>query len=364
MTSDPIGPRSLRSPVVVIGAGPAGCAAGVSLVRNGIVPLLIEKGSRGRDKACGDAWIPEAMRELEWVKVDGRRLASNGCAFSRIDGYHEKRRVWSTDYSPCEGVVARRAFVDEWLQDRAENEGCLIWRGARATSLSALGHRLELTVRRGAEAHTLAPSAVILASGSGCRIAREAGLDGKPVFGASISSYLSTRGGLPAPGFLFGQPSPGYAWIFPDGAHTSNAGVCALAPSAASGLRSQMKALLRELGADSGVSLRGGLEAMWSGNGSDWRHEAGVVSCGDAAGLVDPTCGEGLTGALLSGKRAGAAIASFLAGQFGALAEYSRWVHDWGQNRYSASRENRILAGWVGHAAAERRLLSLLASWT
>jgi flavin-dependent dehydrogenase len=364
VTSAPIGPRALRSPVVVIGAGPAGCAAGVSLVRNGIVPLLLEKGLRGRDKACGDAWIPEAVQELEWVKVDVRRLASNRWAFSRIDGYLEKRWVWSADYSPCEGVVARRAFVDEWLQDRAENEGCLIWRGARATNLSALGHRLELTVRRGAEAHTLAPSAVILASGSGCRIAREAGLDGKPVFGASISSYISTRGGLPAPGFLFGQPSPGYAWIFPDGARTSNAGVCALAPSATSRLRSQMKTLLQELGADSSVSLRGGLEAMWSGNGSNWRHEAGVVSCGDAAGLVDPTCGERLTGALLSGKRAGAAIASFLAGQLGALAEYSRWVHDWGQNRYSASRENRILAGWVGHAAAERRLHSLLASWT
>jgi menaquinone-9 beta-reductase len=359
----PIGPRALRSHVVVIGAGPAGCAAGVSLARNGIVPLLIEKGSRGRDKACGDAWNPEATRELEWVKVDGRRLASNGCAFSRIDGYHEKRPVWSTDYSPCEGVVARRALVDEWLQDCAESEGCLIWRGARATSLSLLGHRLELTVRCGAEAHTLAPSAVILASGSGCRIAREAGLDGKPVFGASISSYISTQGGLPAPGFLFGQPSPGYAWIFPNGAHTSNAGICALALSAASGLRSQMKALLQEIGADSGAPLRGGLAAMWSGNGSDWRHEAGVVSCGDAAGLVDPTCGEGLTGALLSGKRAGAAIASFLAGQFGALAEYSRWVHDWGQSRYSASSENRILAGWVGRAAAEHRLLSLLASW-
>jgi NADPH-dependent 2,4-dienoyl-CoA reductase/sulfur reductase-like enzyme len=39
----PIGPRALRSSVVVIGAGPAGCAAGVSLLRNGIGPSSSRK---------------------------------------------------------------------------------------------------------------------------------------------------------------------------------------------------------------------------------------------------------------------------------------------------------------------------------
>jgi flavin-dependent dehydrogenase len=92
-----------------------------------------------------------------------------------------------------------------------------------------------------------------------------------------------------------------------------------------------------------------------------WSHEAGVVSCGDAAGLVDPISGEGLTAALVSGKRAGAAVASFLSGKPGALDAYSRWAHDWGQARYAPSLENRVLAAWVGLAPAERQLLILLA---
>jgi len=348
------------SPVVVIGAGPAGCAAALTLVRNGVFPLLLEKGLPGKDKACGDAWIPSAVEELRSFEIGERELGSNWRPFSRIDGYYADRKVWSAELASV-GVIARRAVVDQLLRNRVSAEGCSIWYGARATNLRTLGRQIELIVREGGGSYTLTPSAVVLASGSGCHIAREAGLDGEAVLGASISSYLPTDGNLPAPAFLFGDPSPGYAWIFPMGANSSNAGVCALAKSGASALRVQMKTLLANLGVSDSVSVRGGLGALWSGKGTNWRHEAGVVSCGDAAGLVDPTSGEGLTAALVSGKRAGAAIASFLSGEAGALADYSRWVRDWGRARYAPSIENRILAAWVGFAPAERRLFALLA---
>ncbi len=350
--------------MVIVGAGPAGCAAALPLIRNGILPLLVEKGLPGRDKACGDAWIPDAFEELRSFEIGEREIGSNCRPFSRIDGYYAERKVWSADYAPSKGVVARRAIADQLLRNRLSAEGCPIWYGARATGLQALDGQVELTIKQGIDLRTLTPSGVIVASGSGCRIAREVGLDGEPAFGVSISSYLSTNGNLPAPAFLFGDPSPGYAWIFPHSANLSNVGVCALAPSATSALRLQMKTLLTRVGARGSVNLRGGLEAMWSGKGNKWHHEAGVVSCGDAAGLVDPTCGEGLTAALISGKSAGMAMASFLAGDSGALVEYSRWVREWGQVRYAASRENHVLAGWVGHAAAERHLFSLFAGWT
>jgi len=349
------------APVVVIGAGPAGCAAALSLVRNGVFPLVVESGLPGRDKACGDAWIPSAVDELRSFEIGERELGANWRPFSRIAGYYADRLVWSTEFTASKGVVARRAIVDQLLRDRVSAEGGSICYGARVTNIRTFGRQIEMTIRQGAASRTLAASAVILASGSGCRIARGAGLDGEMLLGASISSYLPTDGGQSAPTFLFGDPSPGYAWIFPAGANASNAGVCALAKSSAPALRAQMRKLLARLGVSGGVSLRGGLGALWSGKGTHWHHDAGVVSCGDAAGLVDPTSGEGLTAALVSGKRAGLAIASFLAGEPGALVEYSRWVRDWGQVRYARSIENRILAGWVGQAPAERKLFALLA---
>lgn len=363
MTSETTALRAYHAPVVVIGAGPAGCSAALSLLQNGILPLLIEKAAPGRDKACGDAWIPEAVEELRSFEISERDLRSNFRAFSRIDGYFAERKVWSMDYGRCEGVVARRAIVDQWLRNRVSDAGGQIWHFARATALRAHAGRLELTIGQGADLHTLTPSAVILASGSGCRIARALGLDGAPSLGTAISAYLPTDGNFADPAFLFGDPSPGYVWIFPTGASSSNVGVCALSRSATPALRHRMKALLARLGSRSSASLRGGIEAMWSGKGNSWGHEAGVLSCGDAAGLVDPTCGEGLTGALVSGRRAGEAIASYVAGNPGALVEYSRWVRRWGESRYASSCENRILAGWVGLATAERHLLSLLAGW-
>jgi flavin-dependent dehydrogenase len=346
--------------VIVIGTGPAGCAAGLDLARNGILPLLVEKGLRGKDKACGDAWIPSAVEELRSFDTDGK-LGSNQHSFDRINGFCSERKVWSFDLTPFEGVIARRANVDQGLRDRVSAVGCQVWYGAEATDLRVSGRRIELTVRRGTEMHIFAPSAVVLATGGGGRIARRAGLDGKPGLGASLSSYIPTDGNFASPTFLFGEPEPGYSWVFPLGPHASNTGVFALSKAAASDLRSQMTALLARLGVSDAVPMRGGVLPLWSGKGTAWSHEAGVVSCGDAAGLVDPISGEGLTAALVSGKRAGEAVASFLSGKPGALDAYSRWIRDWGQANYSPSLENRVLAAWVGLAPAERQLLTLLA---
>lgn len=66
------------------------------------------------------------------------------------------------------------------------------------------------------------------------------------------------------------------------------------------------------LGFEEQTSWRGGMGPLWSGNGRQWHSTSGMISCGDAAGLIDPINGEGLTAALLSGRRAGKAVAQYL----------------------------------------------------
>lgn len=51
--------------VIIIGAGPAGCAAARTLAEAGLSVGLFDKASFPRDKTCGDALIPDAHHALE-----------------------------------------------------------------------------------------------------------------------------------------------------------------------------------------------------------------------------------------------------------------------------------------------------------
>ncbi|MBK7167535.1 MAG: FAD-dependent oxidoreductase [Candidatus Microthrix sp.] len=52
-------------PTVIIGAGPAGCSAAITLARSGARVALVDKATFPRDKICGDGLTTSALRELE-----------------------------------------------------------------------------------------------------------------------------------------------------------------------------------------------------------------------------------------------------------------------------------------------------------
>ena len=84
---------------------------------------------------------------------------------------------------------------------------------------------------------------------------------------------------------------------------------------------------------------RGGWGPLWSDKSHDWHHPSGIVSCGDAAGLVDPLTGEGITAALISGEHAGRAVAHFLLENRNLLRleEYSQWLKEHFARQYRST---------------------------
>src|SRR4051794_41763871 len=55
----------LTADVAVVGGGPAGCAAAITLARAGRDVVLVDKARFPRDKCCGDGLTTGALRRLE-----------------------------------------------------------------------------------------------------------------------------------------------------------------------------------------------------------------------------------------------------------------------------------------------------------
>jgi flavin-dependent dehydrogenase len=58
-----------RCEVLIIGAGPAGSAAAITLARAGLDVVLVDQHAFPRDKVCGDGLIPDAHQALAKLGV-------------------------------------------------------------------------------------------------------------------------------------------------------------------------------------------------------------------------------------------------------------------------------------------------------
>ncbi len=54
-----------QAQVLIIGAGPAGCAAAIPLARAGLDVVLVDRHDFPRDKVCGDALMPDSLKALQ-----------------------------------------------------------------------------------------------------------------------------------------------------------------------------------------------------------------------------------------------------------------------------------------------------------
>jgi len=300
--------------VVVVGGGPAGCAAAHALSETGWPVLLLERGTPGRDKACGDLFLPPAVAQLALLGLGPPALGKIGRPTSpHLELARPAGGLWRMAFTGGPAWMLPRRLLDEALRT-ALPPGVTVAHGATATRLqSGADGVLAVTVHRlRAVATTVLAPAVVLACGPGGTLPSEFGISGAPLLAPALSAYVVT-GPVPAPVFeLADDCRPGYRWRFPLGDGVANVGVCWLARAPGSLVKASAISLLRDHHIAPPVAWRGGLGALWSGSGSRWHHPAGIVSCGDAAGLVNPFTGEGLTAALVSGRAAGAAVGQFL----------------------------------------------------
>jgi flavin-dependent dehydrogenase len=333
-----------KADVAIIGGGLAGCAAAIALGRTGIRPVVFEKGRPFKDKACGDAFMPSAiaiLNDLGLSDSDFTRVGGN--VFRSIDLFDSSRLLWRHELSAEAGWMLPRRQLDQALRDVAGKTSVIQYE-ANVNAIIPDGNAGWNVGYETNGHHEMNVRAVILATGADNKLSRTFHIAGEPLPSTSLSAYASGRS-LNSLVFQFTDLCKrGYAWIFPLNEEVVNIGICVFAGHVHALKRSAEEVLSRWHFPASRMHWRGGREPLWSGNAKHWHHPNGLVSCGDAAALIDPLNGEGITAALYSGRLAAKHVHGFLDNHLDSqhLTDYSDSIKQFFTQRYRTTLQRVV----------------------
>lgn len=373
-----------RVDALVVGAGPAGCAAAWHLARRGIRVSLVDAHDFPRSKPCGDAVSPGALPLLEEMGL-GEALAVAGAA--RIGGWRMRSRkgTWfrgrhRDDGSPApkEGIGLPRAELDQLLLSAAVEAGARFLPRHRVFRLRVRDGRARGVVARGPDGteRELPARLVVGADGLRSRVAR---LLGPPVRGrrerlALVGRFQGANGPAgsrrpndrPRFGELRFVPG-GVVGRAPLGAGRWN--VTAVVPAARAREISEdalgfyrSRLALADLGHMCDRELMGPLEVTGPFEVEPAATAApGVLLAGDAAGYFDPLTGQGVYRALATGRLAAAAVARILARPERGTAERRRYKKALARFLRPSRRVQRLVDAIVFRSGGLELMARLLA---
>ena len=129
------------SDVVIVGAGPSGCAAGLMLRRAGWDVTVIDAATFPRDKVCGDALSPEAVQLIEELGASAAIERAPHARYTRAaaifpDGARIERQHVDAGY------IVPRMHLDQGLVQALRASGARLLEGQRVQELLRDGDRV------------------------------------------------------------------------------------------------------------------------------------------------------------------------------------------------------------------------------
>jgi flavin-dependent dehydrogenase len=347
--------------VIVAGAGPAGIATAVALVREGLEParmLCLDRARFPRPKPCGGGLTGHADGALEALGLE-LRVPSVVCPEGRLI----YRRLHRTVAMKRPVRIVRRDDFDADLVAQARERGIDVREGDGLSRFTVGGGRVEVETSRG---QRLEARVLVGADGAGSVVRRHlaaaAGFQRRPLRLSRLELDQPAR--LPTTMVYdytpFAEGLRGYVWIFPVPGGRINVGVMHDPEGSGAELGGKaLDALLAQALARHGVTLPGPARG-WPA----WGYHPGapvagphLLCAGDAAG-IDGLTGEGIAVGLAHGPVAARAVRAALASGDLRFAGYGQALR-----RSTVGRElalDRWLAGLLYRTPDFRASLSLV----
>jgi flavin-dependent dehydrogenase len=347
--------------VAIIGGGLAGCSAAITLAQHGRRVALFESKGYPHHKVCGEFLSPECLHYLDDLGVTPALRALQPAPVDTVAISAPDGTCWQTHLP---GLSISRYHLDRLLAERARSLGVALHTSSTVTQVDGNMQRtFRLAVRSESGSADFRAKAVIAAHG------KRSGLD------RSLKRAFLRRPqpftGLKA--HLYGPPLPGRVEL-----HTFPGGYCGLG-EVEDGMTNVCLLVRTEVFRRAG-DVETFIAWMQTQNPQlgRWFAEARQVSdlwlsisqipflrksvlegdmlmAGDAAGLITPLTGDGMSMALLGGQMAARLVSLYLAGALTASELRRVYAAEW--NRAFRTRL------WLGRALQlfmfHPRLLSL-----
>jgi geranylgeranyl reductase len=296
--------------VLVVGGGPCGASAAEDLAKAGYSVALLDRP--GRIKPCGGAIPPILIREFDIpdhllkAKIVTARMVSP-----------TKRSVDIPIENGFVGMVDREEF-DEFLRDRAQDQGVTLYRGTFEKVDRTSGNPvIEYFSHDTKQQEQISAKLIIGADGARSKVAKSEvpGAEKIPYVIAYHEIINAPESGANYQGhrcdvIYDGAVSPDfYGWVFPHG-KTVSVGM----GTGVSGfdLKKATADLRKASGLNECETIRKEGAPIPLKPLKKWDNDKDVVLAGDAAGVVAPSSGEGIYYAMCSGRQAAHAVAETL----------------------------------------------------
>ena len=304
--------RDLRTDVLVVGAGPAGCMAAVELAGRSVEVLLVDRSEFPREKVCGDGLLEDSLEILTDAGLD--KVVR--------DRAHPIRSILFVAPNGTECELEGNLFtlprqeLDALLLKEACNRGANFLGGVTISEPLVQGGTCEGAIGIDEDGHKIRIAArlVLLATGANARILRVFGvLQNRNHSAIGVRGYFRLAETIDESSMVViydRRLLPGYSWMFPLGQGVFNVG-CGVfldgrkkMPRFGQNLTSfykHVQPLSRYLQmAEQITPIRAA--PMRTGFQGAQAFAPGLLVLGEALGLTFPFIGEGISNALESGR--------------------------------------------------------------